>query len=204
MADRIIQSDTLQGIANALRGGSSQSAADKIEVADFAEVAEYLKVINDSCVGYFNRSATSITIPEGVTSIFDNAFYRYAILTNVNLPSTLISIGNTVFRETGLTSITIPVGVTSIGDNAFYSCTSLASITIPEGVTSIGSQIFRGCTSLASITLPESIRSIGANAFYGIAANAVINCGFSEGAVSGAPWGAPETVTINYDVTPQA
>lgn len=178
MADRIIQTETLQSIANALRGGASQSAADKIKVVDFAEVAQYLKDVNNSFVGFLNKNATSMTIPEGVTSIGDQAFYNFQSISEINLPSTLISIGG----------------------GAFNSCTSLASITIPEGVTSIGDNAFKDCSSLTSISIPEGVTSIGTNAFDGINANAVINCGFSEGAISGAPWGAPETVTINYDV----
>ena len=49
------------------------------------------------------------------------------------------------------------------------------SITIPSGVTSIGDNAFQGCTNLTDIY-----------------------CGFAEGAVSGAPWGAPESTTIHY------
>lgn len=63
---------------------------------------------------------TSITIPEGVKEIGDNAF-------------SLCS---------SLTSITIPEGVTKIGDNAFQSCNKLISITIPESVIEIGKSAF--------------------------------------------------------------
>jgi len=43
------------------------------------------------------------------------------------------------------------------------------------------------------------VTSIGSKAFQGINANAVITCKFAEGAVSGAPWGAPSSVKIVYD-----
>ena len=73
------------------------------------------------------HSLSSITIPEGVTSIGRNAFYYCH----------------------SLSSITIPEGVTSIGNYAFYSCYSLSSITIPEGVTSIGNYAFQNCYGIA-------------------------------------------------------
>jgi len=54
---------------------------------------------------------------------------------------------------------------------------------------------------LATVNLPSTITNIGGNTFKNINANAVINCGFAQGAVSGAPWGAPSTATINYNVS---
>ena len=89
------------------------------------------------------RNLTSITIPDGVTSIGYSAFSRC----------------------TGLTSITIPDSVMSIDEFAFSFCTSLKSITIPDGVTSIGIQAFTDCTSLTSITIPDGVTSIGEFAF---------------------------------------
>ncbi len=77
--------------------------------------------------------------------------------------------------ERTATSITIPNSVTSIGSGAFYGCDSLTSVTIPASVTTIGIRAFSGCTSLTDIY-----------------------CGFAEGAVSGAPWGAPGSTTIHY------
>ena len=56
---------------------------------------------------------TSVTVPEGVASIGEDAFYCC----------------------TELTSVTIPAGVTSIGEEAFAHCTGLTSVTIPSGVT---------------------------------------------------------------------
>ena len=69
------------------------------------------------------NNLTSITIPDGVTSIGSYTFYGC----------------------TSLTSITIPEVMTSIGSYTFYDCTSLTSITIPDGVTSIGSYTFQYC-----------------------------------------------------------
>ena len=94
----------------------------------------------------------------------------------------------------------IPDNVTNIGTSAFCDCTSLASITIHNKVTSIGYDAFDGCISLTSITIPDSVTTIGDYAFAGCLNLQTINCGFAEGVVDGAPWGA-EGATINYNVT---
>ena len=103
--------------------------------------------------------------------------------------------------ERTATSITIPSSVTSIGSGAFQDCTALTSVTIPSGVTSIGSLAFNGCTALTSITIPSSVTSIVSGAFQGCTNLTDIYCGFAKGAVSGAPWGAPDTATIHYNAT---
>ena len=110
-------------------------------------------------------SPTSITIPDGVTSIGDWAFSG-CNLKSITIPDSVTSIGvNAFYACTYLKSITIPNGVTSIAANTFFSCSSLTSITIPNGVTSIGFAAFYGCRYLTSITIPDSVTSIGEDAF---------------------------------------
>ena len=120
--------------------------------------------IGNSAFFYFS-GLTSITIPEGVTSIGDGAF-EYSGLTSITIPESVTSIGNDAFGWcSGLTSVTIPDGVTSIGSGTFSGCSSLTSITIPERATSIGDNAFQNCSGLTSITIPESVTLIGDWAF---------------------------------------
>ena len=125
-------------------------------------------IIQNNVLVAARENLTIANIPEGVTSIGNEAFYYCTNLTSIIIPSSVTSIGDDAFNNcTSLTSITLPEGVTSIGSSAFERCTSLTSITLPESVTSIGSRAFYGCTSLASITLPEGVTSIGGSAFNG-------------------------------------
>ena len=85
---------------------------------------------------------------------------------NTDIPNGVTSIGNDAFGGcSGLTNVTIPDSVTSIGDRAFSGCTGLTSITIPDSVTSIVFGAFWGCSVLTSITIPDSITSIEWRAF---------------------------------------
>ncbi len=117
--------------------------------------------------GLIDRSITSITIPNSVTSIGTNAFYGCRGLTSVTIPNSVISINLSAFNGcTGLTSVTIGNSVTSIGGSAFKDCTGLTSITIPDSVTTIGTGVFQGCISLTSVTIGNSVGEIGGTAFY--------------------------------------
>lgn len=133
---------------------------------------------------------TSITIPEGVTTIenraFENctevvsasipnsvttidweAFSGCESLTNVTLSNALTTIATRTFKGcTELTSVIIPSSVTTIENSAFDSCTALTSVIIPEGVTTVNDNAFVNCTNLVSVTLPNSITDINRNAFY--------------------------------------
>ena len=107
-----------------------------------------------------------VTLPDGLTSIGDYAFYECKSLTSITIPNSVTSIGWYAFWSCySLTSVTIGNNVTSIGEWAFSSCSSLTSITIPNSVTSIGHYAFQYCSSLTSITIPNSVTSIGEWAF---------------------------------------
>ena len=114
-----------------------------------------------------NSSLKSITIPDSVTSIGDWAFSSCDSLTSITIPDSVTSIGVGAFESCySLTSITIPDSVTSIGDWAFASCDSLTTVSIPDSVTSIGDWAFASCDSLTTVSIPDSVTAIGNNAFY--------------------------------------
>ena len=165
-------------------GGWAFEGCNKLQDIYITDIAAWCNISGlDNLMGYGssnkklyinNELATSITIPNGVTSI-----------------------GYEAFRGcTGLTSVTIGNGVTSIGNYAFENCTGLMSITIPDGVTSIGKYAFNGCTGLTSVTIPDSVTSIGEGAFSGCRGLTSIT-GSATNASTVAKQARPTSFTVN-------
>ena len=135
---------------------------------------------------YFSYNLISITIPNSVTTIGENAFWESG-LTTIDIPNSVTTIGDGAFIYTGLTSINIPNSVTTIGKEAFKGCSSLTSVNIESG--EIGKKTFLNCSNLTSVNIGSDVTSIGENAFEGcsnltsviiesgvVGANAFWNC----------------------------
>ena len=117
---------------------------------------------------FFNSVVTSVTIPDSVTSIDDNAFGFCSQLTNISIPNSVTSIGFSAFAHcTSLKSITLPSSLNSISEALFSGCSQLTTIHIPDSVSSIGSYAFYNCGKLETIRIPVSVTSIGGCAFAG-------------------------------------
>jgi hypothetical protein len=110
---------------------------------------------------YPGGKAGGYTLPNGVTSIGDSAFYDSHNLPSVTIPNSVTSIGRWAFYSCGLTSVTGGNGVTSIGNYAFYSCDHLTSFTLGNGVTSIEEHAFASCTSLTGVYFQGNAPSLG-------------------------------------------
>lgn len=109
----------------------------------------------------------SITIPNSVVSIGSTAFGGCYKLDNVVIPDSVTSIGTLAFTGCfGLTSISLPNSITTISDSLFYYCNSLTSITLPESITEIGKMVFYNCTSLTNVNIPESVTTMSYYVFY--------------------------------------
>ena len=105
----------------------------------------------------------SITIPEGVTSIWNDAFNGCQSLTSVKMPQTLKYLGVRAFYNCSkLNNISLR-NTKSCGNEAFSGCESLTVIDL-EGMASIGQDAFRGCTGLIDIDL-KNVSSLGEYAF---------------------------------------
>ena len=145
--------------------------------------------------GFYNcTTLKTITLPDTVTAITDNAFYGCSNLTEINIPKNVKTMTSTNFS--GCTSLTtilydaksldaptatnttpfycIKSQITSfiIGDSVeiipSYLCASLTklpSIIFPNRAISIEFSAFAECNSLTSITIPEKINPSGVRCF---------------------------------------
>lgn len=130
------------------------------------EDSDYSVVSVAECAFSKNRTLTTVSIPDGVTSIGNDCFAVCAQLTSVSLPDGLVSLGESCFSNCrALKSIALPESVTTLGDGCFSQCSALTSINIPEGVTSLSNSCFDGCAELTSVTLPAGLTSLGEKCF---------------------------------------
>lgn len=104
-----------------------------------------------------NRNLRTLSLPDGLTSIPDDFAEEGLSLIDVNMPSSLKTIGNMAFSLCPLGgSLKLPEGLTEIGDRAFYGATGIREVTFPSTLLSLG---MLSCDNWSGL---KSIRCIGA------------------------------------------
>ncbi len=86
--------------------------------------------------------------------------------TDIEIPSTVKSIGDYALRSKGMTSLIIPDSVTNIGYFAVAYCNKLSSVAIPPTCTNVGRYAFHACQGLVSVSIPEGVSNLREYAFY--------------------------------------
>lgn len=121
---------------------------------------------------FYNLDAlTTLTLPEGITSIGNNAFYNCDGLETVTVPASVTSFGTNVFNQcSALKTATFAEGspLTEIPAYTFYYCQQLETVTLPTGITTLGTYAFYYCTSLTELILGEAFTTIGSSAVYNL------------------------------------
>lgn len=118
-----------------------------------------------------NQFIHTVTLPEGLVYLADNAFSNSSIA-SVTFPSTLETIGTQAFYScSNLESVSIPATVQTLGDQAFQQCENLKEVVL--GAKTIGNAAFSSCYSLSSLTLLPGVEHIGDNAFSGLSLTSV-------------------------------
>ena len=144
---------------------------------------------------FYGSGLTKVDVLEGNTTVPNYMFCDCDNLSEVNLPTTLTTMGQSCFanvpslkeitikseltitgsstalspfKNTGLERITFVDGITKVPQKLFREgCSNVTEINLPSSITKIDTDAFYGCSSLATINLPESIEVIEYNAFYG-------------------------------------
>ena len=120
-----------------------------------------------------NKTITSVTILEGITSIGYAAFQNCTKLVKVSIPSTITEwpeegseYENNAFRACkNLKELELAEGLTILGQCAFYNCTGLEEVRIPSTIETFQNKVFYNCTGLKKVELPEGLKAVGYMAF---------------------------------------
>ena len=142
-------------------------------LSDSTDVVIPSTVSQNSSGEWIEGNTYTVTAIDNNATSSSNSIFRNSGITSINLPSTLLSIGNYAFYEcSGLTSVDLNgcTNLTSIGYYAFNGCDGLTSVDLSgcTSLTSIGSFAFSDCSGLTgTVTIPASVTSIGSNPFSG-------------------------------------
>ncbi len=119
----------------------------------------------DDYTGFEGKTTSGIDIKEiiietGVTCIGDFCFTQCNACKSVTLPNTLTKISQKAFSYSkSITRIDLPESVLEIGNQAFIGCFSLEYVVMNKA-EKIGTYLFKDCTSLKSVTLSDDLTEI--------------------------------------------
>ncbi len=119
-----------------------------------------------------NQFITNLTLPSGLLTIGTRAFGDISSLKSVFIPKTLDYCQYDYHTDIGafagcsnLNTVTFETGATQIPANLFHSCNGLTEITIPDTVTTIDRGAFAKCQNLKKVTFSKNLTSIDVDAF---------------------------------------
>ena len=119
----------------------------------------------DRWVVFAEKDITQANLREGTVGIAGSAFYQCTKLESIDIPDSILYIGNCAFYDCwSLTSIILPDGLKNIEASSFYYCYSLIHVDLPENLEKIGSYAFSWC-ALTNIEIPDTVTSIYPYAF---------------------------------------
>lgn len=123
-----------------------------------------------------NSNLLSTIIPESVVYIGENAFQGCTKLQNVKIEGDSIRrIGTAAFAQcVSLSEIDLPSSIVSIGSRAFKDCINLTEVQWPCNVCVIEPEVFSHCKNLTNPKLHPSIQKVGSSAFYGCSSLSVL------------------------------
>lgn len=113
-----------------------------------------------------NNSVRYVNIPDGVTTILENAF-NYSTLGSIEMPSRMAFIDEYAFYGCeSLNRVVMPDTLDRIGRGCFSYCAELESIDIPNGLRAIPMETFHEC-SLEVVNFGDDVEVIDTIAFAG-------------------------------------
>ena len=99
---------------------------------------------------YFCLEMRDLTLGNSITTIGSFAFaFCDSLKGTLNIPASVISIGEASFQGNGYSKVIMHNSVTTIGRFAFASCQHLSEVNLPNSIISIGDHAFVNCGALS-------------------------------------------------------
>ena len=109
----------------------------------------------------------AVIIPEGVTHIYQEAFYNCDSIKYLSLPSTITYLGPSICRDSsGLEFVDFNENPNNINlDNwgHFSGCSGLKAVSLPDNIQIINNRFMTSCTSLQAVYLPKNLVQMNTN-----------------------------------------
>ena len=106
-------------------------------------------------------------VVDGVEIVSDGAFYSNRHLQKINLPQSLIEIGDGAFWGCDFVRIQLPNSIKRIGEFAFCNCEQLSKIVLPDKLEYLGKNAFWSCRRIYELELPKALKKIEEESFGG-------------------------------------
>ena len=113
-----------------------------------------------------SHNLTSLILPDGLTTVENNALYFCQNLKTVYIPSSFTSIGEGFLAFSKVEDVKIPDGVTELNHQFLAGCSALKTLELPSTFTSHYGGFCEDCTALQSVTCKaETPPALESNAF---------------------------------------
>ena len=99
-----------------------------------------------------SHNLTSLILPDGLTTVENDALYFCQNLKTVYIPSSLTSIGGYFLAFSKVEDVKIPEGVTELSYQFLDGCSALKTLELPASLTTPGWLFCEDCTALQSVT----------------------------------------------------
>lgn len=102
--------------------------------------------------GDHSSQVKKIVVQEGITGLIGACFYGMSNVTEVSLPSTLKTIGQSCFSGCSLiTTLLLPEGLETLQGGCFYNCSGLTELTLPSSLKEITGTIIDNKNAVLTI-----------------------------------------------------
>lgn len=117
----------------------------------------------EGCKGF-----SSLTLPNGITKVKENAFNGCRIKGELSLPSSLVSIEKNAFCDNDFSgTLLLPENLVILGSRAFCGCRFSGTVVIPKSISIIESSLFNNCPFIEGLIIHKDVSVIMSSSFSG-------------------------------------